>query len=75
MIENDYPVPSYLAYVFPSPKPEEWIETPQVAADKRVLTLSMQLAVKLYTPLLRAIHLFLSQYDNRWQGANSELCY
>jgi RNA exonuclease 1 len=31
MVENDYPVPSYLADVFQ--KPEGWIETPQVAAD------------------------------------------
>ena len=31
MVENDYPVPSYLADVFQ--KPEGWIETPQVAPD------------------------------------------
>lgn len=31
MVENDYPVPSYLADVFQ--KPEGWIETPQVADD------------------------------------------
>lgn len=31
MIENDYPVPSYLADVFE--KPDGWIETPQAAAD------------------------------------------
>ena len=32
MVENDYPVPSYLADVFQ--KPEGWIETPQVVADE-----------------------------------------
>ena len=31
MVENEYPVPSYLADVFQ--KPDEWIETPQVATD------------------------------------------
>ncbi|KAI9434729.1 hypothetical protein H4582DRAFT_1881782 [Lactarius indigo] len=31
MVENDYPVPSYLADVFT--KSEGWIETPQAAAD------------------------------------------
>jgi RNA exonuclease 1 len=31
MVENDYPVPSYLADVFR--KPEGWIETPQVSDD------------------------------------------
>ncbi|KAI0286382.1 hypothetical protein BC826DRAFT_1049111, partial [Russula brevipes] len=31
MIENDYPVPSYLADVFT--KPDGWIETPQPATD------------------------------------------
>ena len=31
MVENDYPVPSYLADVFQ--KPEGWIETPQAEAD------------------------------------------
>jgi RNA exonuclease 1 len=31
MIENDYPVPSYLADVFK--KPDRWIETPQAAND------------------------------------------
>ncbi len=31
MVENDYPVPSYLADVFQ--KPEGWIETPQLAPD------------------------------------------
>jgi RNA exonuclease 1 len=31
MIENDYPVPSYLADVFK--KPDGWIETPQAATD------------------------------------------
>ena len=32
MVENDYPVSSYLADVFQ--KPEGWIETPQVATDE-----------------------------------------
>jgi hypothetical protein len=32
IVENDYPVPSYLADVFQ--KPEWWIETSQVAADE-----------------------------------------
>lgn len=32
MVENDYPVPSYLADVFQ--KSEGWIELPQVAADE-----------------------------------------
>jgi len=31
MIENDYPVPSYLADVFD--KPDGWIETPEADAD------------------------------------------
>ncbi|KAI0293180.1 hypothetical protein B0F90DRAFT_1670908 [Multifurca ochricompacta] len=31
MIENDYPIPSYLADVFE--KPDSWIETPQVAPN------------------------------------------
>ena len=31
MVENDYPVPAYLADVFQ--KPEGWIETPQHSAD------------------------------------------
>ncbi len=31
VVENDYPVPSYLAEVFQ--KPEGWIETSQVATD------------------------------------------
>ena len=31
MVENDYPVPAYLADVFQ--KPEGWIETPQQSAD------------------------------------------
>ena len=31
MVENDYPVPSYLADVFT--KSEGWIETPQVTAE------------------------------------------
>ena len=31
MVENDYPVPAYLADVFQ--KSEGWIETPQVSVD------------------------------------------
>ena len=31
MVENDYPVPSYLADVFP--KPDGWIETPEADPD------------------------------------------
>jgi RNA exonuclease 1 len=31
MIENDYPVPSYLADVFE--KPDGWIETPQAGTN------------------------------------------
>ena len=31
MVENDYPVPSYLADIFQ--KPEGWIETPPVTTD------------------------------------------
>jgi RNA exonuclease 1 len=31
MVENDYPVPSYLADVFP--KPDGWIETPETDPD------------------------------------------
>lgn len=31
MIENDYPVPSYMADVFQ--KPEGWVETPQVVGQ------------------------------------------
>ena len=30
MIENDYPIPSYMADVFE--KPEGWVETPQPSA-------------------------------------------
>ena len=32
MIENDYPIPSYMADVFE--KPEGWVETPQPAANE-----------------------------------------
>jgi len=32
MIENDYPIPSYMADVFE--KPEGWVETPQPAEDE-----------------------------------------
>jgi RNA exonuclease 1 len=41
IIEDDYPVPSYLADVFR--KREGWIETPQAAADARALLRSMRL--------------------------------
>lgn len=33
MIENDYPIPSYMADVFEMP--EGWVETPQPAVDER----------------------------------------
>ena len=33
MVENDYPVPSYLADVFS--KPDGWIETPEADPDAR----------------------------------------
>ena len=32
MVENDYPIPSYLADVFQ--RPEGWIEMPQVATNE-----------------------------------------
>jgi hypothetical protein len=41
IIEDDYPVPSYLADVFR--KREGWIVTPQAAADARALLRSMRL--------------------------------
>ena len=31
MIENDYPIPSYMADVFE--KPDGWVETPQPVSD------------------------------------------
>ena len=34
MVENDYPVPSYLADVFS--KPDGWIETPEADPDANV---------------------------------------
>jgi len=33
MVENDYPVPSYLADVFE--KPDRWKETPQAPTDTK----------------------------------------
>jgi RNA exonuclease 1 len=39
MIENDYPVPSYLADVFS--KPDGWIETPEADADAKPVVQSV----------------------------------
>lgn len=47
MLENDYPVPSYIAEIFE--KPDDWVETPQptddISADKqpRILAIDCEM--------------------------------
>jgi RNA exonuclease 1 len=54
MVENDHPVPSYLANVFH--KSEGWVETPQLPLMLKTSIRSMRLTEKLCILSLRSIH-------------------
>jgi hypothetical protein len=78
MVENDYPVPSYLADVFS--KPDGWIETPEADADAKP---EVQLVYAIDCEMVRAIRAYAVSYTDkdkmspvhhsRRQGADSIL--
>lgn len=78
MIENEYPVPSYMADVFQ--KPAGWIEIPNLKADKppKVYSIDCEM-VCLSQPMLQDPQelMFLRSlvFDRRWERVDTGVCY
>jgi hypothetical protein len=84
MIENDYPIPSYMADVFE--KPPDWVETPEPnaatgskAGHPKVYAIDCEMVfdfsisqdgfIQLETDVLYKV------CHGKWQGVDAGLCY
>jgi len=84
MMENDYPIPSYMADVFE--KPPGWIETPQPSQKTRLSQLSEKPETKIYAidcEMVRVVSIKFDRLkhlatklvlDRRRKGACQSVC-
>ena len=80
MIENDYPIPSYMADVFE--KPDGWVETPQPAPQSILLLPHEKQRSRVYAIDCEMVRCRLSSttpthletvLDRRWKGTDPGL--
>lgn len=83
MIENDYPIPSYMADVFD--KPDGWVETPQPVAESILLLPHERQRSRVYAIDCEMVRRSFTLYDpystpetvldRRWKGTDPGVCY
>lgn len=82
MIENDYPLPSYLADTFE--KSEGWIETPEPSdtisstseGGPRILAIDCEMVCRVFSQLLIALTLLSAKVSNgSRERASASLCH
>lgn len=81
MIENDYPIPSYMADVFE--KPPEWLETPEPKATEytlnrpKVYAIDCEMVFGSFPRWVIQLELMCINKvcHGKWQGIDASLCH